>query len=49
MSDAIQENNSDDLSKFKTADGQHFTGLVNDPTFEIVERFDDSNLERQPS
>lgn len=49
MSDAIQENNNDNLSRFKTADGQHFTGLIDDPTLEIVERFDDSNLERQPS
>lgn len=49
MSDAIQENNSDDLKKFKTTDGQHFTGLIDDPTLEIVERFDDSNLEQQPS
>ena len=44
MLDAIQDNNSDDLSKFKTANGQHFTGLIDDPTLEIVERFDDTNL-----
>jgi hypothetical protein len=46
MPDTIKENNSDNLNKFKTADGQYFTGLVDDPTFEIIERFDDTNLEQ---
>ena len=34
---------------FKTVDGQHLTGLVDDPSIEIIDRVDDMPLSMFPS
>ena len=44
--DNIEESSS---TRFKTADGQHFTGLVADPSIEIIDRVDDIPLSMFPS
>lgn len=37
------------LADFKTADGKHFTGLIDNPDLEIIENFNYESIENYPS